>query len=201
MFRTGAMDKKEKVWRYVVTAITTIAITICVVISETYNINTPLISIIGGYASIPAILLLTWRLPFSFFLWVMCFDIFAPGIGTIVNLYRTVDSYDRIIHFLSGIILAEAGRMIIEHLFYRYGLKNITSITILFAALFSCMGAGLWEIYEFTGDQLLNTKMQGNNLNTMGDIVSGFLGALVYVGVYLGYKYYEKNRDKKDDII
>lgn len=197
MFRTGPMDEREQKIRWIITAITTGAITICVIISETCGINTPLISIIGGYASIPAIVLLTWKLPFSFFVWVMCFDVFAPGLGTIVNLYRTIDSYDRIIHFLSGILLAEAGRMIIEHLFEKNGLKHVTSIIILFAALFSCMGAGLWEIYEFTGDQLLSTKMQGNNLNTMGDVVGGFLGAVVYVGIYLSQKYYQIRRNKK----
>ena len=50
-------------------------------------------------------------------------------------------------------------------------------------AITSFAAAGFWEIYEFTMDQLAGTNMQGNNLNTMGDIVSGFLGGLVYGGV------------------
>lgn len=194
MIREELMSKKEIKLRVMVTIGTIFAITICVIISEVYGIHTPLISIIGGYLSIPAILLLTWKLPYSFFVWVMCFDIFAPGLGTIVNLYRTIDSYDRIIHFLSGILLAEAGRIIMAHILKKKQSKELPSVILLFAVNFSCMGAGLWEIYEFTGDQLLGTNMQGNNLNTMGDIVSGFLGAVVYVALYFSYQRYKKNR-------
>ncbi|MEG1584469.1 MAG: DUF2238 domain-containing protein [Anaerovorax sp.] len=194
MIRKESMNKKEIKLRILITIVTILAITICVIISKVYGINTPLISIIGGYLSIPAILLVTWKLPYSFFVWVMCFDIFAPGLGTIVNLYRTIDSYDRIIHFLSGILLAEAGRMIMEHILEKKQSTDFTSVILLFAVNFSCMAAGLWEIYEFTGDQLLGTTMQGNNLNTMGDIVSGFLGAVVYVGIYASFKYYKKHK-------
>ena len=185
MFRTEPMSIREKRWRGMVTAITTAAMTICVIISIAGEINTPWISILGGYLSIPAICILTYKLPFSFFAWVMCFDIFAPGLGTIVNLYRTIDPYDLIIHFLSGILLAEAGRIIIEHLLKEDTVRLRKTVVISYAVLFSCMGAGLWEIYEFTGDQLLSTKMQGGNLNTMGDVVSGFLGAVVYAVFFL----------------
>lgn len=190
--RDEAMSKKEKILRVIVTVITIIAITVCVIISKMYEINTPLISIIGGYLTIPAILLATWRFPFSFFVCTMIFDISAVGIGTIVDLYRTVDSYDKIIHFLSGILLAEAGRIIMTHILKKHGAKELTPVILLFAVNFSCMCAGLWEIYEFTGDQLLGTKMQGKNLNTMGDIVSGFLGAIVYAGIFLSCKYFSR---------
>lgn len=159
-----------------------------------YEINTPLISIIGGYLSIPAILLVTRRFPFSFFVCAMVFDISAVGVGTIINLYRTMDSYDKIIHFLSGILLAEAGRIIMMYILKKHGAKEMSTVILLFAVNFSCMCAGLWEIYEFTGDQLLGTKMQGNKLNTMGDIVAGFLGALAYAGIFLSCKYFSRMR-------
>ena len=48
---------------------------------------------------------------------------------------------------------------------------------------FSIAGAGIWEIYEFTADNLLGINMQGDNTNTMGDIISGTLGALTWFGI------------------
>lgn len=50
--------------------------------------------------------------------------------------------------------------------------------------LFSFSCAGLWEIYQFAVDQLGHEDVQGNNLNTMGDTVSGFFGGLSYAIVY-----------------
>ena len=54
----------------------------------------------------------------------------------------------------------------------------------LFSMFFAIAGAGIWEIYEFTADNLLGINMQGDNTNTMGDIISGTLGALTWFGIH-----------------
>ena len=97
-----------------------------------------------------------------------------------INLYKTLGFYDRFVHFLSGILLADAGMIIVSYLFRKCDLKSNMLIKIPFAFFFSSACAGFWEIYEFTADTFINANMQGGNTNTMGDIVSGVLGAAAY---------------------
>ena len=100
-----------------------------------------------------------------------------------INLYKYLGFYDRLVHYLSGVILAEAGMILISRIFKKRGLKDDAAVKLIFAFFFSAACAGFWEIYEFTADSLLHIDMQGSNLNTMGDIVSGVLGALTYTAV------------------
>ena len=158
--------------------------TACVWIASARGIDPPMIHIIGAYISVLTVGIVTIRFPISFFLYALCFDILAAGFGTVLNLYRTIDSYDKIVHFMSGILLAEAGRLLVTYLFKRNGVKSLISIELFFSVAFSFAGAGVWEIYEFMVDTFMGTNMQGGNNNTMGDIVSGVLGSLLFVLVY-----------------
>ena len=159
------------------------AMTACVIYALTGDIRPPVVNILGAYAAVALILLILYRFPYRLYLLTLVFAFFAAGLGSVVNLYRTIGYYDRIIHFMSGVLLAEAGRLLAVSLLEKNGGKPLASVTLLFAVVFSFAAAGFWEIYEFTMDQLAGTNMQGNNLNTMGDIVCGFLGGLVYGGV------------------
>ena len=86
---------------------------------------------------------------------------------------------------LSGILLAQAGIVIISYIFRKRKATQDNLLKLLFAFFFSCACAGFWEIYEFTADTALGLNMQGGNSNTMGDIISGVLGALVYSVFYI----------------
>lgn len=164
-------------------------ITICAGINIYFNIGSPTINVLGAYISALIITIVTYKFPHSFFIAIMIFDIFAAAFGSVLNFYRTIDSYDRIVHFMSGLIAADAGRLIIGYCFDKCKAARLQIIMVLFSMFFSFSCAGLWEIYEFTADQLIGTNMQGNNLNTMGDIVSGVLGGLVYsAGMWFYFK-------------
>ena len=102
----------------------------------------------------------------------------AMGLSSILNLYDIWPGYDRIVHFLSGVIIY----FLAQYLGERYFLKGqpvpkCISMTTGLLAAFSA--AGLWEVYEFSMDCLINTQMQGNNIDSMGDIVSGVLGGIL----------------------
>lgn len=140
--------------------------------------------IIGSFASVIAISAVAWKFPKRFYFLAMIFDVFAASFGSVINLYKTVGFYDRFVHYLSGILLAEAGKIIIDHMFKKRNVKDDSFIKLAFAFFFSCACAGFWEIYEFTADILINANMQGGNANTMGDIISGLLGALTYFLAY-----------------
>lgn len=159
-------------------------VTICTVLAYSTGANPTLMDVIGSYGSVIVLTILLYKFPFSFFLWFLFFDILATALGSVLNFYTTIDQYDWIVHFISGILLAEAGRIIIAAIGKKRKIENFVGISIFVGVLFSFSCAGLWEIYEFAVGQLGHKDMQGNNLNTMGDIVSGFFGGLSYAIVY-----------------
>lgn len=184
LFQTKDGKKKLFLW-LIILLLTTVSIELANILDT----NPPLLHIIGAYVSVTILAILTFRCSFPFFVMVMIFGILSTAGGSILNLYRSIDSYDRMIHFLSGILLAEAGRILMIFVLRKRKAEHLFLVIMMFSATFSFAGAGLWEIYEFTTDQLIGTTMQGSNLNTMGDIVSGFLGGLVYV---IGYSFMRK---------
>lgn len=171
------MDKK----RGILAVVALIVNTACCVLSFANN-DGNVFRIIGSYVAFVAVAVLTLKLP----LWVCAFAhifvFFASSLGSVLCLYATIGFYDRIVHYLSGIVLGFAGFYVCELIFKA---KHITDngdfAKTLFAFLFSCACAAVWEIYEFTVDNVLGMQSQGDNFNTMGDIVAGVLGAVTYV--------------------
>lgn len=174
------MKNKKIVFRIIISASALIVTLFCTILSFLIPLETTNVKIIGSFVSIFIITAAAWKFPGKFYLLAMIFDIFAAALGSVINLYRYIGFYDRFVHYFSGVVLAEAGFIIILYLFKKYKLVIKNNIAILFSFFFSSACAGFWEIYEFTADNLLGINMQGTNLNTMGDIVSGVLGALSY---------------------
>ncbi|MGN0624509.1 MAG: hypothetical protein ACI4JA_11270 [Oscillospiraceae bacterium] len=158
---------------------------LCVLIVNITPLKTTGMKITGAFASVLVISAAAWIFPVRFYLLAMMFDIFAAALGSVINLYRYVGFYDKFVHYLSGILLAEAGMILISYLFKKRSMKDDHAVKLLFSFFFSASCAGFWEIYEFTADNLIKANMQGGNNNTMGDIISGVLGALTYCLVSL----------------
>lgn len=169
--------------RILPTTIALIIVTICTIISLKTGINPPTINIIGSYLSVFLVAFATLKFPQNFFIWALTFDMFATAFGSVLNLYRTIGCYDKIVHFMSGVLAAVAGKMIIEFILKKKRLPKTPLIIGLFALLFAFSCAGLWEVYEFSADFLIKTHMQGGLFDTMTDIISGILGGIVFVGI------------------
>jgi uncharacterized membrane protein YjdF len=89
---------------------------------------------------------------------------------------------DLLLHFLGGVVLA----------FFFFGavrkaaalLGDLRPVThYLLAFSLACNFAALWEIAEFTVDQLAGLRMQKGMHDTMGDLVAGALGAACALGL------------------
>lgn len=112
-------------------------------------------------------------------------------LGTFLNLYQKVESWDIIIHFLFGLIAGFFAMFLINELIKN---KEKLSVFLVFIFVF-CFSISLgvcWELYEFAFDSLLNLNMQnyqyangislvGQNalLDTMLDLSFDFFGAVV----------------------
>lgn len=169
---------KSNAFKITLSIITLIATIICSVFAlNTLPETTTSFKLFGTFLSFIFIVLITFKLPERFYYLCLLFHFLSSSLGSVFNLYSNVSYYDRVIHFFSGIVLAYGGKILLSII-----LKTGTnSFCLLFAFIFSSACAGFWEIYEFTADNLLGTVLQGDNFNTMGDIVCGVSGALVYV--------------------
>lgn len=191
------MKKRETMLKLLLSVCELALVGICTVAALLSPIETTAVKIAGSFVSVALVSAAAWFFPLRFYVFALVFHFFAAPLGSVINLYKYLGCYDRIVHYLSGIILAEAGLILISRIFKKRGLKDDIAVKLLFAFFFSAACAGFWEIYEFTADSLLHIDMQGSNLNTMGDIVSGVLGAATYTAA----SFISIKRNKNADLI
>ena len=123
----------------------------------------------------------------SFYL-IYSFIIGAMYLGNVFDFYTIIPMYDKILHLLSGLIIEMIGYILFLHVsngsednsFKRY-------MPMLFSIIFSIAAAAVWEIWEFSTDQLFGFASQNNSLNdTMWDIICGTLMVIVAnIPIYL----------------
>lgn len=161
------MERIKKRWWLILGAIAVNAL--CHLLTVAFNIPTTFLKVGGSYLGVTAAAIALCFLPLRFHIIAQLFVVAAASVGCGMNMYTHIACYDLVIHYLSGIVLAAGGWKIDRKL--------------LFALLFSWAGAGLWEIFEFSCDVLLSAGMQGTSMDTMTDMIAGFLGGLTWLAI------------------
>ena len=122
---------------------------------------------------------------------ILAFTFSAIYVGNVWDLYRIIPIYDKLLHLLSGVIIAIIGFV----LFLYLNNGNIkgdfnTYFAVIFSIIFSIAAAGLWEIWEFSTDMLFGFHSQNNSLiDTMMDIICGsIMGIIANIPIYLYIK-------------
>ena len=117
------------------------------------GINPPIGNVAGAFASIAVLVLVSRIIKVSDTLFYsgLVFVFMASPMGSVINLYRSFDPYDKIVHLITGFLLAALGMLIMEKLMKRANRKcasfAVFAGPMIFAAcMFSGAGAGLWEI-------------------------------------------------------
>lgn len=179
--------------------ILTAATAAAVVIAYAIGINPPAANVAGAFVSIVIMVIVTKiiKVDDTLFYSGLVFIFMASPLGSIIDLYRFVGPYDKIVHFISGFLLAAFGMFIIEKLLKRTSKVEDSKpfvIPMIFAAcMFSSGGAGLWEIFEFLADKIAGGGMQRGMVDTVTDMIAGNIGALVY-GVVIYFRSKKLNR-------
>lgn len=126
----------------------------------------------------------------------LIFIFMSMYLGNIFNFYTIVSSYDKILHFVSGIIIGIIGFIIYAHFTKEYMKKLNPKFLILFIFIFCVALAGCWEIWEFTGDKLFGFNSQNSSLvDTMMDIICGTIGGII--PIFPIYKFVKGNNNNK----
>ncbi|MCL6573565.1 MAG: hypothetical protein K6T88_18080 [Bacillus sp. (in: Bacteria)] len=147
---------------------------------------------IGGIVcgAIPLLLATFTKLQFNLPI-VISYLIFLVGsqyFGSILGWYG-LGWWDTFMHVVSGAILAFSGIALYERLIHRNAGDEISPwFVFLFTLSFAVFGGVLWEVYEFSSDQLLNMTLQGGgNKDTMTDLIADTVGGIV-IAVWVGVR-------------
>lgn len=146
---------------------------------------------LGMVMAILALGLFLCRFPVIICLYSNLF-VLCSAAGSILKVYDKFPGYDRIVHFVSGMLLAYIGMFMAKWLFNRLNIRIDTGVIILLGGVFSFACAGFWEITEYLTYLVTLEEVQHGNVDTMGDIVAGFLGAVTFqcCEAYANREYY-----------
>ena len=143
----------------------------------------------------PAILRRNYKvfLPVEFDFIMILFVFLAIFLGEIHTYYQKFWWWDTLLHTSSGFLIGIAGFLLIYVLNSQKKIlrQMKPSFISLFAFAFALSLGALWEIFEFSLDQifLLNTQ-KGGLVDTMWDLIVDTIGAIVIS--ILGYFYLKK---------
>ena len=118
---------------------------------------------------------------------ILLFILFAQLLGSILHFYGIIYWYDSFMHYISGILTSFLA-VIILILFNKYD-DNDKVFNVIFILSITLMVASLWEIFEFTTDNLLGGDAQRvvatGVTDTMKDIICALLGSILFSFCYL----------------
>ncbi len=128
------------------------------------------------------------KFPIDFEFAIVFFLFATLFLGEIGNFYELFWWWDILLHFISAITFGCVGFII---LFYLNRTNKISSKPIwiaIFSFTFAISIGALWEIFEFSMDQLFGMNMQKSGLiDTMWDLIVDVAGGLVSALAGYGY--------------
>ncbi len=182
-------DPAARIHRWIsLIIVTIIGIDFVFVVVEGQWLSAALILIIAGILLAPALFgdRVSVTVPYEFQLVILLFVFAALFLGEVRSYYDRFWWWDIVLHTASGFLLGIFGFLLVYVLNEnrRVELSMRPRFVALFAFLFAVAAGALWEIFEFTMDQVFDTNMQKPMLgdpsgltDTMWDLVVDMLGA------------------------
>lgn len=133
-------------------------------------------------------------LPFAYEVGLMVFVFLSLIAGEYFDIYGKLLWWDDMLHFMSGLVVGYISLLAL-HIDDRR--KNAVSgpwFAGIFVFSLVVTSAAVWEIFEFSVDQLAHGHMQYGLVDTMMDIIDATAGALIIA--FIGFMYYEFSRGK-----
>ena len=116
------------------------------------------------------------------------FIFLADFLGCVVNLYNTISWFDSFVHFLSGIFTFILGLIIYEKISIK---RENKLLKVVFCLGIVAIIIVLWEIIEYTGDNLIGSNLQHvidtGIKDTMTDMIVALLGGIIS-SIYISIK-------------
>ena len=100
-------------------------------------------------------------------------------LGEAYGFYTKIWWWDLVLHLGSGVSLGLIGFIILFILDKKSHIKASPYVLVLLAFCFALAIGALWEIFEFTMDTFFGFNMQKGEVDTMGDLIAGAIGAII----------------------
>lgn len=147
-----------------------------------------------AYAStyVPTFLERRYRvyLPIEFHLVIVGFLYGSLFLGEVGKAYDRFFWWDVMLHLSSGVVLGFVGFLILYVLHVQKRLRMTPTLIAFFSFCVALAGGAVWEIVEFSIDQIFGTDMQKSNIDTMKDLIVDAVGA---IGIVIaGHSYLKK---------
>lgn len=122
----------------------------------------------------------------SIYINLIIFILVSSLFGTCFNFY-SINYYDDFLHLYSGILACNVAYLIIKYFNSKDNMKDMNKLfVIIFLFMFSMGVASLWEIMEFSIDNLFGMHTQIGGLNdTMIDMIDGLVGTIISMPFFL----------------
>ena len=165
-------------------------ILICAAVSVFFEIDRGVVIVLKDFSIVltltfPYILKRVFKVNISeylIFIWII-FIFMAHYLGVTLELYDKWYMFDKVTHFMSGVLSASVGALILENVKCKKLFFNI-----LFILSFTWFCAGMWEVFEFTCNYLFGGDAQKVVLtgvsDTMWDMIVAFFGSIIVCIVY-----------------
>jgi hypothetical protein len=130
------------------------------------------------------------KIPSEFELLAVVFIFASLFLGEVEGYYVRFWWWDIVLHTGAGFLFGILGFLLVHVLNEKkeIGLDLKPGFVALFAFVFALGFGSLWEIFEFTMDQLFGTNMQKSGLvDTMWDMIVNSIGALTISVLGWGY--------------
>ncbi len=127
-------------------------------------------------------------LPEEFEMWILIFIYLTLYLGDIQKFYALFWWWDVLLHGFSAVSIGIVGFVIMLYLQQGNKVHAKPFLICLFAFAFTVAAGAIWEIFEFSLDQIFGLTTQDNSLyDTMTDLIIDSIGA--FIGALLGYLY------------
>lgn len=185
--------KKIEITNKLLIVLAALTNTVCLVLTILGKYDSNILVMLSNYAlSILPVILRKFKVNVSDLveLVYLVFVICASLLGSVLHLYGIIYWYDSLVHYISGMLTALLGFILLID-FKKFDKKsyafNITYIIFVALAV-----AALWEIFEFSADSILGGDAQKvletGVMDTMKDIICALLGSILVSVCYL-YEY------------
>lgn len=173
--------KAEQLQQFAIFSLQLLFVVTIIVTGFQGNFETMFISILGLLLTFLPLFIertLSIDLPISYQLVIALFVFATVFMGEIGHAYDRFWWWDVLLHASSGVLLGYVGFLILYVLYKQKKLVASAYLIAFFTLVTGIASAGVWEIFEFSGDMLLGTNMQRGATDTMSDIIVASLGSI-----------------------
>jgi len=152
-----------------------------------------------GISLVPSIVERNYRvtLPFELDLLITLSLFLHTFLGEGMDFYQRFAHWDKLLHLYGGSVVAVLAFVTVYTLHYTHKVRLSIPLIGFFTVIFALAVGALWEIGEFTVDNVFMRQTQDNLADTMWDLIDDLVGGTVAAALGMLYVRYTNHAARK----